>query len=93
MTYVVSYDISDEKIRAKTAHLLEGFGERVQESVFECQLDAARLTELTERLRAVLESEDNGNVRLYRVCADCARAATGIGRLRPSALSSPCIVT
>jgi CRISPR-associated protein Cas2 len=37
--YVISYDIPDDKRRKKIADLLEGYGQRVQYSVFECQLN------------------------------------------------------
>ena len=32
--YVISYDIPDDKRRKKIADLLEGYGQRVQYSVF-----------------------------------------------------------
>lgn len=92
MMHVVAYDISDEKIRNAIAKILDGYGERVQESVFECQLDAARHDDLTARLAGALGTEEIGNVRLYRLCADCSRASVGIGKLRTSAISSPVIV-
>jgi CRISPR-associated protein Cas2 len=93
MLYVVSYDVSDEKVRTSIAHLLEGFGERVQESVFECQLDGGRYSELCARLVKTLGEPEVGNVRLYQVCADCARAAAGIGAVVKSALSAPCVIS
>lgn len=38
MLYLISYDIAVDKRRTKIAKLLEGFGQRVQYSVFECDL-------------------------------------------------------
>jgi len=49
--YLISYDIPDDKRRGKIAHLLEGYGERVQYSVFEIWVTDREL----EKLRAQLE--------------------------------------
>jgi CRISPR-associated protein Cas2 len=38
MLVLVTYDISDNKRRTKLATFLEGYGRRVQKSVFECWL-------------------------------------------------------
>lgn len=57
--FLVSYDISDPKRLRKVARLLEGFGTRLQYSVFECALDGLRLAELKSELHPVLNfSED-----------------------------------
>ena len=36
--YVISYDISDTKTRNQLAKILEGYGTRIQYSVFECYM-------------------------------------------------------
>ena len=36
--YVVSYDITSDRLRNKIAKTLEGYGTRIQYSVFECRL-------------------------------------------------------
>lgn len=41
--YLVSYDIANPKRLRRVARVLEGFGTRLQFSVFECPLDAMRL--------------------------------------------------
>ncbi|NEP55630.1 MAG: CRISPR-associated endonuclease Cas2 [Symploca sp. SIO2G7] len=62
--YVVAYDIPDDKRRKKVSDLLEGYGKRVQYSVFECMLSQAKYDELLKRLkRQVKLSEDN--LRFY----------------------------
>jgi CRISPR-associated protein Cas2 len=64
LLYVVAYDIPDDKRRKKVSDLLEGYGKRVQYSVFECQLSQAKYDELRSRLRKRVKlSEDN--VRFY----------------------------
>jgi CRISPR-associated protein Cas2 len=62
--YVVAYDIPCNKRRKKISDLLEGYGQRVQYSVFECQLSHAKYKELCKRLRKIVRlSEDN--LRFY----------------------------
>ena len=62
--YVVAYDIPNDKRRKKVSDLLEGYGKRVQYSVFECQLTPTKYDELRSRLKkSVKLSEDS--VRFY----------------------------
>jgi CRISPR-associated protein Cas2 len=62
--YVVAYDIPCDKRRKKVSDLLEGYGKRVQYSVFECILSEAQYRELRRRLRKPVKlSEDS--VRFY----------------------------
>lgn len=64
LLYVVTYDIPCDKRRTKVANLLEGYGQRVQYSVFECVLTSTKYEELSKRLcKRIKLSEDN--VRFY----------------------------
>lgn len=57
--YLVSYDIPDDKRRARIFKLMRGWGERVQYSVFCCQLNSRERLELIEELKARMnDSED-----------------------------------
>ena len=57
--YLVSYDISDPKRLRRVAKVLEGFGSRLQYSVFECPLESTRLEQLKAALfREINEDED-----------------------------------
>ncbi len=89
MTWVFVYDVSDDTVRARVAHVLEQFGDRVQESVFECRLDKAVFDEVTRRLRAELKDPEHGNVRVYRACADCLSQSIGIGVVATTTSSRP----
>ncbi len=53
--YVVGYDISDPKRLRKVYELMLGWGDRIQYSVFRCELDARELVQL----RACLNAEIN----------------------------------
>lgn len=61
--YIITYDISDDKRRKKVSDLLEGYGRRVQYSVFECVLEPAKYKELQKRLRQRVREEDS--IRFY----------------------------
>lgn len=64
LLYIVTYDITSDKRRRKISDLLEGYGQRVQYSVFECALDPEKYQELKLRLyKRIQPSEDR--VRIY----------------------------
>lgn len=65
--YIVCYDISDPKRLRRVARIMEGYGERVQLSVFECPLDAPRYRAMKARIRRVIDPEQD-RVRYYRLC-------------------------
>jgi CRISPR-associated protein Cas2 len=46
MYYIITYDIADDKQRKKLSDLLEGYGVRVNYSVFECELSQTQLKKL-----------------------------------------------
>ena len=48
--YIVSYDIASPKRLRQVARIAEGFGYRLQYSVFECLLDPLRLEEMKAKL-------------------------------------------
>jgi CRISPR-associated protein Cas2 len=62
--YVVAYDIPDDKRRKKVSDLLEGYGKRVQYSVFECVLTPTKYDELRSRLRKQVKLKED-SVRFY----------------------------
>lgn len=81
---VVAYDISNDRRRARLHTLLLGYGEPVQESLFECDLDDADLRKLRHALRRLVRPADA--VRLYALCGACAgRIQDGQGRPVPRA--------
>ena len=52
--FLVSYDVCDPKRLRRVARALEGFGTRLQYSVFECPLDGLRLAQLKAELQPLL---------------------------------------
>lgn len=57
--YLVSYDISDSRRLRQVARTLEGFGVRLQYSVFECALDDMRLAKLKAELHDLLNHDED----------------------------------
>lgn len=80
MLYVISYDISVDRRRTKIAKLLEGYGQRVQYSVFECDLTDGQYTELRRRLLKILRPADGDSLRTYRLCSPCREQTVIDGR-------------
>lgn len=56
---MVCYDVRDGKRLRKAAKLLEGYGERMQYSVFRCRVTRRELERLRWELTRVLEAEDS----------------------------------
>ena len=73
--YIIVYDISDDRERARVSKILCGYGDRVQESVFECRLSVS----MRERLRKQLEALElkTGFILVYRVYDKSKRIAIG----------------
>lgn len=82
MLVLVVYDSPDDRRRTKLATFLEGYGRRVQKSVFECYLTLVEMAALHQQLeRRVVPDEDD--VRLYWVPVDAVPRTLTIGSLPP----------
>jgi CRISPR-associated protein Cas2 len=57
--YLVSYDICDPKRLRRVARALEGFGVRLQYSVFECPLDEMRMAMLKAAVHPLLKHDED----------------------------------
>lgn len=78
MLVLVVYDIADNRRRTKLAKFLEGYGRRVQYSVFECFLSQSKMKKLyTKVAKQVDLSEDS--VRFYWVPSDALAKVLTIG--------------
>jgi CRISPR-associated protein Cas2 len=68
---LIAYDVATDtrEGRRRLRHVAEtcvGFGQRVQKSVFECQLTAVQLEELLHRLLGIID-ETEDSLRVYRL--------------------------
>ncbi|MCI9005629.1 MAG: CRISPR-associated endonuclease Cas2 [Lachnospiraceae bacterium] len=85
--YVISYDISKTKTRNKVAKLLEGYGRRIQYSVFECEIEEASYARLYEKLLKQTLESGTDSICIYRLCKKCAGDVVTIGTARQGAAS------
>lgn len=77
--FLVAYDLSIDKERRKVEKLMTSLGQRVQKSVFECQLDKARETRLLVALRRL--KLQSGDVRIYRLSSESVHRIIGVPAL------------
>ena len=75
--YVVVYDLSDDKERLAVGKVLEGYGFRVQKSVFECLLTPSGRASLVRRLEA--KTLASGFVVIYRLHQNADELCLGAG--------------
>ena len=76
MFVVVTYDIPDNRRRARLHKKLKSFGRPVQYSVFEAILNRADLARMEKTVRAEIKDEDS--VRFYFLCKQCQRRIIAI---------------
>ena len=72
----------DDKRRNRVSQALEGFGYRVQKSVFECEVTAGQFEEMRQRVTKEIDVEDD-SVRYYSLCANCLNKIeiSGLGKV------------
>lgn len=58
-TYLVCYDIADDKRLRKVFRICGNFGDHLQYSVFECDLNAVEKLELEAELGDVIEQDED----------------------------------
>jgi CRISPR-associated protein Cas2 len=96
MLVIVCYDVNTETTAGRrrlrrVAKACEGRGQRVQKSVFECQLDLAGLEELERRLLAIMNL-DLDCLRLYRLSDARGCEVREHGRFRAQDFDAPLVV-
>jgi CRISPR-associated protein Cas2 len=76
--FVITYDITEDKNRVKVSKILEDYGNRVQYSVFESDIDRVEAKSLMDLLKTKVNLE-NDNIKFYFMCTDCERKVKSIG--------------
>jgi CRISPR-associated protein Cas2 len=81
--YLVTYDVETktpegERRLRTVAKICEGYGQRVQHSVFECRLTQGQLAVLTDRLADVIDLAKD-SVRVYRLLEPPAAHVISLG--------------
>ncbi|NJM73506.1 MAG: CRISPR-associated endonuclease Cas2 [Scytonema sp. RU_4_4] len=82
MLVLVVYDIPDDKRRTKLSNFLEGYGRRVQLSVFECFLSLEEMRELHEKVKKLVKPVED-NVRFYWISQEAVSRVLTIGGETP----------
>jgi len=68
--HLISYDVRDPKRLRLVAKTLEGYGDRVQYSVFRCRLDSIALEKLHWELNQILDTVDD--LLVIPLCSNCS---------------------
>jgi len=79
MLYSICYDIKDDRRRNRIFKLLKDFGEPVQFSVFEADIESEQLDRLLKRAEKLLDQAED-NLRIYPICAACRTKIEIIGQ-------------
>jgi len=96
MLILVTYDVSTEtragrKRLRRVAKVCQGYGQRVQKSVFECQVDLAQYEELERSLVAEINEEED-NLRFYRLTEAVDQHVKEFGKFRAIDFEGPLVV-
>lgn len=83
MFVVVSYDIKDDRRRARVHKILKDYGQWMQYSVFECRIEKSAYLRLRARLEDVIDLEEGDSVRFYFLCAEDVRRIERLGGEEP----------
>ena len=92
-TYLVCYDIADDKRLRRVFKTMRGFGDHLQFSVFECQLTAGDLIRCREELRQIIHHGEDQVLFVNLGPSDGRgeRVITALGKPYTQ-LDAPCIV-
>ncbi|MCK9331088.1 MAG: CRISPR-associated endonuclease Cas2 [Candidatus Cloacimonetes bacterium] len=79
--YLISFDISDDKIRRKVVKILEANATRVQKSVFEAWLNEKEYVKVKSTIDSLIDPLCD-SVRYYLFCKNCIDniQVSGIGQ-------------
>lgn len=96
MLMLVAYDVSTESKAGRrrlrrVARACLDFGQRVQNSVFECEVNPAQWTALRARLIAEIDPSSD-SLRFYRLGAEGQRRVEHIGAKPTADLEGPLVI-
>ena len=96
MLIIVTYDVSTEtregrKRLRRVAKICEGIGQRVQKSVFECQINQMQYEDLERRLLAEINDKED-NLRLYRLTEPVDLHVKQHGNFRAVDFEAPLVI-
>lgn len=92
MFVLIAYDIGNDGTRRRVAETLDAYGQRVQRSVFECDLTYSQYEELWGQLDALCADTSTDSIRCYRLCAKCTDKVELLGEGELTRAASCCVV-
>ncbi len=84
MLVIIAYDVETStkegrgRLR-KVARLCVNYGQRVQNSVFECSVNPAQLVEIKHELEKII-NKDSDNIRIYHMGKNWERKVETLGK-------------
>ncbi len=96
MEILVTYDVATDTPAGRTrlrhiAKICEAYGQRVQQSVFECVVNAVELELLLHRLRTTMKVEED-SLRIYRLREPYAQYVQVVGKHPPFDIRDPLVL-
>lgn len=96
MNILVAYDVNTQssagaKRLRQIAKICEGYGQRVQDSVFECSVGPADMERFRQRLMKVISTQED-SLRIYKLASKREEVVEVHGRDLYRDLSAPLII-
>ena len=76
--FIVCYDIADDKRRQRVAQILDAYGDRIQESVFELPVASNPMQECQDTNADALDFTIDGLI-VYPLCSACDKKTQYFG--------------
>lgn len=79
MKVLISYDITQDGARARVSAILQQWGDRVQKSVFMCQMSGDQLLETMALIEEIIDPRTDALLAVP-LCASCQSNQTYLGQ-------------
>jgi len=76
--YFISYDISSDSRRVKSAKILQQCGVRMQYSLFECDLKEKEVSEIRKKLESIINCKTD-SIFFLPLCEACCKKKLFVG--------------
>jgi len=76
---IITYDITNNKLRTKIHKFLANYGINSQRSVFEMIINEQDFRKILKFLNTWIPKDPNDSVRIYELCHPCRRHITRVG--------------
>ncbi|MBU1100078.1 MAG: CRISPR-associated endonuclease Cas2 [Bacteroidetes bacterium] len=90
MKYLIMYDLQNNRQSRAINKLLGSLGNRVQNSVYECDLRFREYDDMLVELQKIVA--EGGNVRIYALCRECMKKGVGVGDFYVNPANDGCVV-